>query len=82
MAYLLCRWLTSGRFGRLLVAIRDDESRVRFSGYNPTSYKVVVFAASALLAGVAGALYTVQSGIISPKSMDIAFSIEMVIMVS
>lgn len=82
LAYLLCRWLTSGRFGRLLVAIRDDESRVRFSGYNPTSYKVVVFAASALLAGVAGALYTVQSGIISPKSMDIAFSIEMVIWVA
>jgi urea transport system permease protein len=82
LAYLLCRWLTSGRFGRLLIAIRDDESRVRFSGYNPTSYKVVVFAASALLAGVAGALYTVQSGIISPKSMDIAFSIEMVIWVA
>lgn len=82
LSYLLCRWLTSGRFGRLLVAIRDDESRVRFSGYNPTSYKVVVFAVSAMLAGVAGALYTVQSGIISPKAMDIAFSIEMVIWVA
>ncbi|MBD2100786.1 urea ABC transporter permease subunit UrtC [Leptolyngbya sp. FACHB-261] len=81
-AYGLCRWLTSGRFGRLLIAIRDDESRVRFSGYDPTGFKVLVFAVSAALAGVAGALYTVQSGIISPKAMDIAFSIEMVIWVA
>jgi urea transport system permease protein len=80
--YALCRWLTSGRFGRLLVAIRDDEPRVRFSGYDPTGYKVFVFAVSAALAGIAGALYTVQSGIITPKAMDIAFSIEMVIWVA
>ncbi|MGL5059243.1 MAG: urea ABC transporter permease subunit UrtC [Microcoleus sp.] len=80
--YALCRWLTSGRFGRLLVAIRDDEVRLRFSGYNPTGYKVVVFAISAGLAGIAGALFTVQTGIISPKAMDIAFSIEMVIWVA
>jgi urea transport system permease protein len=82
LAYGLCRWLTSGRLGRLLVAIRDDESRVRFSGYDPTGFKVLVFAVSAGLAGIAGALYTVQSGIISPKAMDIAFSIEMVIWVA
>src|SRR4028119_2476187 len=80
--YALCRWLTSGRFGRLLVAIRDDEVRLRFSGYNPTGYKVLVFAISAGLAGLAGALFTVQTGIISPKAMDIAFSIEMVIWVA
>ncbi len=80
--YALCRWLTGGRLGRLLVAIRDDEPRVRFSGYDPTGYKVFVFAVSAALAGIAGALYTVQSGIITPKSMDIAFSIEMVIWVA
>ncbi|MEG4084168.1 urea ABC transporter permease subunit UrtC [Microcoleus sp. POL10_C6] len=80
--YGLCRWLTSGRFGRLLVAIRDDEVRLRFSGYNPTGYKVLVFAISAGLAGIAGALFTVQTGIISPKAMDIAFSIEMVIWVA
>jgi urea transport system permease protein len=80
--YALCRWLTSGRLGRLLVAIRDDEPRVRFSGYDPTWYKVFVFAVSAGLAGIAGALYTVQSGIITPKAMDIAFSIEMVIWVA
>ena len=82
LGYALCRWLTSGRFGRLLVAIRDDESRVRFSGYDPTAFKVLVFAVSAGLAGISGALFTVQSGIISPKAMDIAFSIEMVIWVA
>ncbi|MBE9010951.1 urea ABC transporter permease subunit UrtC [Pseudanabaenaceae cyanobacterium LEGE 13415] len=81
-AYALCRWLTSGKLGKLLIAIRDDEPRLRFSGYNPTVFKVLVFAVSAALAGVAGALFTVQSGIISPKAMDIAFSIEMVIWVA
>ncbi|BAU64859.1 urea transport system permease protein [Stanieria sp. NIES-3757] len=82
LVYLLCRWLTSGRFGRLLVAIRDDETRVRFSGYNPTGYKVLVFAISGAIAGIAGALYTVQTGIITPNAMDVAFSIEMVIWVA
>ncbi len=81
-AYALCRWLTTGRLGRLLVAVRDDESRLRFSGYDPTGFKVLVFAVSAGLAGISGALFTVQSGIISPKAMDIAFSIEMVIWVA
>ncbi|MBW4553984.1 MAG: urea ABC transporter permease subunit UrtC [Aphanocapsa sp. GSE-SYN-MK-11-07L] len=81
-AYALCRWLTSGRLGRMLVAIRDDEPRVRFSGYNPTGYKVLVFAVSAGLAGIAGALYTVQSGIITPAQMNIAPSIEIVIWVA
>jgi urea transport system permease protein len=80
--YGLSRWLTSGRFGNLLIAIRDDESRVRFTGYNPTGFKVLVFALSAALAGLAGAMYTLQTGIISPKAMDIAFSIEMVIWVA
>jgi urea transport system permease protein len=82
IAYILCRWLTSGRFGRILIAIRDDENRLRFSGYNPTGFKVLVFGISAAFAGIAGALYTVQTGIISPKAMDIAFSIEMVIWVA
>jgi len=81
-AYALCRYLTSGRFGKILVAIRDDESRVRFSGYNPTGFKVLVFAISAALAGIGGAMFTVQTGLVSPKAMDIAFSIEMVIWVA
>ena len=82
LIYLLCRWLTSGRFGRLLMAIRDDETRVRFSGYDPTGYKVLVFGISGAIAGIAGALYTVQTGIITPSIMQVAFSIEMVIWVA
>ncbi|NES07795.1 MAG: urea ABC transporter permease subunit UrtC [Okeania sp. SIO2F4] len=82
VTYLICRWLTSGRFGRLLIAIRDDETRVRFSGYNPTEFKVLVFAISGTFAGIAGALYTVQSGIVTPSYMEVAFSIEMVIWVA
>jgi len=82
LVYLLCRWLTTGRFGRLLVAIRDDETRVRFTGYDPTGFKVLVFAISGAIAGIAGALYTVQTGIITPSVMEVAFSIEMVIWVA
>ncbi|MBD2576093.1 urea ABC transporter permease subunit UrtC [Oscillatoria sp. FACHB-1406] len=82
LTYALCRWLTSGRFGRLLVAIRDDETRVRFSGYDPTWFKVLVFAISGAIAGLAGALYVPQTGIITPNAMEVAFSIEMVIWVA
>ncbi|MEM6350771.1 MAG: urea ABC transporter permease subunit UrtC [Cyanobacteria bacterium P01_D01_bin.14] len=82
LIYGLCRWLTSGRFGRLLVAIRDDENRVRFSGYDPTLFKVLVFAISGGIVGIAGALYSVQSSGITPQAMSIAFSIEMVIWVA
>lgn len=82
LAYALCRWLTSGRFGNLLVAIRDDENRLRFSGYNPTGFKVIVFAVSAALAAIGGAFYTIQTGRVSPQLMDIGFSIEMVIWVA
>jgi len=81
-AWLFCRWLTSGRFGDALVAIRDDEPRMRFTGYNPTAYKTLVFTVAGALAGVSGALYTVQSGIISPQFMAVPFSIEMVIWVA
>ncbi|TPX27991.1 urea ABC transporter permease subunit UrtC [Cylindrospermopsis raciborskii G7] len=80
--YGLCRWLTSGGFGRLLIAIRDDETRVRFCGYDPTEYKVLVFAISGAIAGIAGAFYAIQSGSVSPRAMDIGFSIEMVIWVA
>ena len=81
-AYLLCRWLTRGRFGDALIAIRDDEPRLRFTGYNTTVYKTLVFAVAGAMAGVSGALYTVQSGIISPQFMAVPFSIEMVIWVA
>jgi urea transport system permease protein len=81
-AFLLCRWLTVGRFGDALIAIRDDEPRLRFTGYNPTAYKTLVFSVAGALAGISGALYTVQSGIVSPQYMAVPFSIEMVIWVA
>jgi urea transport system permease protein len=82
VAWLVCRQLTRGRFGDALIAIRDDEPRLRFTGYNPTTYKTLVFAIAGGLAGISGALYTVQSGIVSPQYMAVAFSIEMVIWVA
>jgi urea transport system permease protein len=81
-AWSLCRWLTTGRFGDALIAVRDDEPRLRFTGYNPTAFKTLVFTVAGALAGVSGALYTVQSGIISPQYMAVPFSIEMVIWVA
>ena len=82
LTYLLCAWLIASRFGRLLVAMRDDENRVRFSGYNPAALKTIVFALSAGIAGVAGALFTPQVGIISPTMMGIVPSIEIAIWVA
>jgi urea transport system permease protein len=81
-AYLLCRLITRSRLGRVLTAIRDNENRVRFSGYNPANFKLFVFVVSAAFAGVAGALYVPQTGIITPGKMSVAASIEMVIWVA
>lgn len=80
--YLFCRWLTNSRFGKILVAIRDSENRVRFSGYDPVLFKVFVFALSAGIAGLAGILFITQVGIISPAAMGIVPSIEMVVWVA
>lgn len=82
IAFLICRYFTSGRFGDALIAIRDDELRLRFTGYNPVPFKTIVFVVAGALCGVSGALYTVQSGIVSPQFMTIAMSIEMVIWVA
>ena len=82
LAFLACRYFTSGRFGDALIAIRDDEMRLRFTGYNTVPYKTIVFIVAGLLCGVSGALYTVQSGIVSPQYMTISMSIEMVIWVA
>lgn len=82
IAFLLCRYLTSTRFGDVLIGIRDDEPRLRFSGFNTTPYKVIIFVVAGGLAGISGALYTVQSGIVSPQFMSISMSIEMVIWVA
>jgi urea transport system permease protein len=82
LSYLLCRWLTMSKFGRVLVAIRDNETRVRFSGYSASRYKVVAFTISGMLAGLAGGLYVPQVGIINPSEMDILPSIEMAVWVA
>ncbi|MEK7386756.1 MAG: urea ABC transporter permease subunit UrtC [candidate division NC10 bacterium] len=81
-AYLLCRWITLTRAGKVLVAIRDSETRVLFSGYSPAGYKLFVFVVSAVLAGVAGALYAPQVGIITPAKIGVLPSIEMVVWVA
>ena len=80
--YALCRWITRSRLGRVLEAIRDNENRVRFSGYNPAHFKLFVFVVSAAFAGIAGALYVPQTGIITPGKMSVGSSIEMVIWVA
>ena len=81
-AYVLCRWIIGSRTGRVLVAIRDREQRVLFSGYSPANYKLFVFVVSAALAGVAGALYAPQVGIITPAQIGVLPSLEMVIWVA
>ena len=81
-AWGFVRWVVRGRFGDVLIAIRDDEPRLRFAGFNPTLFKTIVFAIAGGLAGIGGALYTVQSGIVSPQYMTVPFSIEMVIWVA
>lgn len=81
-AYLLCRVLVSSRYGKLLVALRDDENRVRFMGYDPVPLKMLAFTVSAGLAGLAGALFVPQVGLITPSALGIVPSIEMVIWVA
>jgi urea transport system permease protein len=81
-AWALCRWITTSRAGKVLVAIRDSETRVLFSGYSPANYKLFVFVVSAILAGIAGALYVPQVGIITPAKIGVLPSIEMVVWVA
>lgn len=80
--YLLCRWVVGSKFGKVIVAVRDAESRTRFLGYRVENYKLAVFTLSAMLAGVAGALYVPQVGIINPGEFAPANSIEVVIWVA
>jgi len=77
--YLFARWLVSSKFGRVLQAVRDAESRVMFCGYNPLPYKLTIWTISAVMCGVAGALYVPQVGIINPGEMSTANSIEIAI---
>ncbi|MCW8164898.1 urea ABC transporter permease subunit UrtC [Verminephrobacter aporrectodeae subsp. tuberculatae] len=77
--FLLARWLVRSKFGRVLQALRDAESRVMFSGYSPLPYKLSVWTLSAMMCGVAGALYVPQVGIINPGEMSAANSIEIAV---
>ncbi len=76
---LLARYIVTSKLGRVLTAIRDAESRVMFCGYNPLSYKLFIWTLSAVLCGIAGALYVPQVGIINPSEMSPANSIEIAI---
>ena len=81
-ALALGRWLVASKFGRVLSAIRDAEQRAMFCGYNTVHYKLAIFTLSAVLCGIAGALYVPQVGIINPSEMSPANSIEMAIWVA
>ena len=82
IAFVLCRALITSKFGKVLIAIRDAEARTRFLGYRVESYKLFVFTLSACMAGVAGALYVPQVGIINPGEFAPGNSIEAVIWVA
>ncbi len=81
-AYLFCRWIVASRAGKVLIAIRDSESRVTFSGYTPWMYKLFVFVVAAGLAGLSGMLYVPQVGIITPAQIGVLPSLEVVIWVA
>jgi urea transport system permease protein len=77
--FLMARYIVNSKFGRVLQAIRDAESRVMFTGYDPLAYKLAIWTLSAVMCGVAGALYVPQVGIINPGEMSAAASIEIAI---
>lgn len=82
IVFLGCSKLVKGRFGRVIVGVRDGENRMRFLGYNPSVYKTFVYTLSGGLAGLAGMLFVLQVGIISPTMIGIIPSIEMVLWVA
>ncbi len=82
LAYLACRYIVTSRMGKIIISIRDAESRTRFCGYKVESYKLWLFVFSAVLAGIAGALYVPQVGIINPGEFSPLNSIELVVWVA
>jgi urea transport system permease protein len=82
LGYLICRYVVTSKAGRVLLAIRDQESRVMFAGYNPVNYKLFAWTLAAMLSGLAGALYAPQVGIINPSELAPANSIEIAIWVA
>jgi urea transport system permease protein len=81
-SYLICMGITRSRFGRVLLAVRDSETALRFAGYEPFAYKTAIFAFAGMLAGLAGMLYTPQANIMTPSYMEARWSILMVIWVA
>jgi urea transport system permease protein len=79
ISFILARMIVNSKFGKVVISIRDAESRVRFLGYRVEHYKLFIFVVSAMMAGVAGALYVPQVGIINPSEFSPANSIEAVI---
>ncbi|MEG0975396.1 MAG: urea ABC transporter permease subunit UrtC [Comamonas sp.] len=77
--FLFSRWLIRSKYGRVLQAVRDAESRTMFCGYNPLPYKLSIWVISAMMCGLAGALYVPQVGIINPSEMSVGNSIEMAV---
>ena len=77
--FLFSRWLMRSKYGRVLQAVRDAESRTMFCGYNPLPYKLSIWVISAMMCGLAGALYVPQVGIINPSEMSVGNSIEMAV---
>lgn len=76
---VLSRWVLTSKFGRLLLAIRDKEDRVRFSGYDVANFKIFIFCLAAMISAIGGAMFTLQVGFMSPSFVGIVPSIEMVI---
>ena len=76
---LVARWIVASRLGRVLVAIRDREDRVRFSGYDPALFKAFIFAVAAVITAVGGALFALHEGLASPSLIGIVPSVEMVV---
>ena len=77
--FLFSRWLVRSKYGRVLQAVRDAETRTMFCGYNPLPYKLSIWVISAMMCGLAGALYVPQVGIINPSEMSVGNSIEMAV---
>ncbi len=82
LGYILCRWIITSKLGRVALAVRDAEARTRFIGYRVEHVKLFVFVVSAMLAGVAGALYVPQVGIINPSEFSPLNSIELIVWVA
>ena len=79
LCLLVARWVDHSKFGRILLAMRDQENRVRFSGYDVAAFKIFIFCLAAMFAGIGGALFTLQVGFMSPSFVGIVPSIEMVV---